>query len=88
MCLCQKHASQCEVSGQENEEREKACCSSRYTAIHPAEWAAMGIQIPTGEEKSAKQIQKSKNDAANCFDKKKEKKRESLQAAPMLQIQN
>lgn len=60
----EKHSSKCEASGQENEENEKenekACSLSRYTATNPAERAAMGIQIPSGEERSAKHIQKSK----------------------------
>lgn len=55
-------------------EKEKACSLSRYTATKPAGSAAMGIQIPSGEEKSAKQIQKSKMMQQIALIKKKEKK--------------
>lgn len=67
------------MSGQENEEKEKAY---RYTATNPAKWAAMGIQIPSGEDRSAKHIQKSKMMQQIALIKK------SFLAAPMLQIQN
>ncbi len=60
---------------------EKACHSSRFTATHPAGWAVMGIQIPSGEEKSTKQIQKSKMMQQIALIKKK-KRQDALWLLP------
>ena len=83
--ICQARASGCDkrkapVNGQadgESARGENARHSSRYTATHPAEWAAMGIQIPPREERSTKQIQQSKTTQQIApTEKRKEKKKE------------